>query len=56
MSIPWDRNHTTSIYDLINFAAENNIPSNARIQYQGCGSHGIEFVWSEEDPTESLEK
>lgn len=30
------------------FMNDKDIPPDARIQYQGCGSHSIEFTWWEE--------
>ena len=35
--------------DLMIFVEENKIPARARIEYAGCGTHRIEFVWEVED-------
>lgn len=36
-----------TIVDLMSFMIDNDIPMNAAIEYAGCGTHRIEFVWEE---------
>ena len=54
--IPWNEGTEAHRYELgitmaelTAFMVENNIPPHARIQYVGCGSHAIEFVWVVEE-------
>jgi hypothetical protein len=35
------------IQELVMWMLENEIPLRARMQYAGCGSHVMEFEWSE---------
>lgn len=46
-SIPWLDDNSISLSELIHFMVQNDIPLGARIQYEGCGSHSIEFWWKE---------
>ena len=44
-----------TLAEIAAFAKENNIPDDAVIQYAGCGSHRIEFLWMEEPPQEPFD-
>jgi len=39
----WDEGVTLT--ELMLWCGENDIPTSAKIQYAGCGTHEIEFVW-----------
>lgn len=43
-----DWENGVTIAQIVDWMNDNDVPTDAKMQYEGCGTHRIEFEWTED--------